>query len=78
MERFCHLLENKLLKIEILVNLKFAIMHLAHLQMPMLLGSTVKMATLLTGYQQGVVRIGETKIDEMMTIRNTANESLYI
>jgi len=31
-------------------------------------GSTVKMATLLTGYQENVVRIGETKIDEPIRI----------
>jgi len=31
-------------------------------------GSTVKMATLLTGYQESVVRIGETKIDEPIRI----------
>ena len=35
-------------------------------------GSTVKMATLLTGYQEGGARIGETKIDEGIQIaRNT-------
>ncbi|MBO1914673.1 hypothetical protein J4G37_58850, partial [Microvirga sp. 3-52] len=31
-------------------------------------GSTVKMATLLTGYQEGGARIGEYKMDEMMQI----------
>lgn len=29
-------------------------------------GSTVKMATLLTGYQEGASRVGDRKIDEMM------------
>ncbi|WP_425505476.1 peptidoglycan D,D-transpeptidase FtsI family protein [Sporosarcina jiandibaonis] len=33
-------------------------------------GSTVKMATLLTGYQEGGARIGETKIDEGIKIAN--------
>lgn len=31
-------------------------------------GSSVKMATLLTGYQNGGARIGETKIDEMLQL----------
>lgn len=31
-------------------------------------GSTVKMATLLTGYQTGAAKIGETKIDEMLQL----------
>ncbi|WP_438310940.1 peptidoglycan D,D-transpeptidase FtsI family protein [Sporosarcina sp. FA9] len=38
-------------------------------------GSTVKMATLLTGYQEGAATIGETKIDEMLEMAGTANKS---
>ena len=38
-------------------------------------GSTVKMATLLTGYQEGAARVGETKIDEMLEIQRSANKS---
>jgi len=38
-------------------------------------GSTVKMATVLTGYQEGAVRIGETKIDEMLDISGTPRKS---
>lgn len=33
-------------------------------------GSTVKMATLLTGYQEGGARVGETKMDEGLQIAN--------
>jgi penicillin-binding protein A len=40
-------------------------------------GSTVKMATLLTGYQENAVRIGEVKIDELMRIGNTPKKSLF-
>lgn len=38
-------------------------------------GSTVKMATVLTGYQTGAARIGEVKIDEMLQIAGTRNKS---
>ena len=38
-------------------------------------GSTVKMATLLTGYQEGGARIGEYKIDEMIQIANDPTKS---
>lgn len=37
-------------------------------------GSTVKMATLLTGYQEGAARIGEVKIDEPIKIGRQGNE----
>jgi penicillin-binding protein A len=41
-------------------------------------GSTVKMATLLTGYQEGGARIGEYKIDEMMQIaRDKPKSSVF-
>lgn len=46
-------------------------------------GSTVKMATLLAGYEHGSVSIGETKIDEPLKFRGTAlkrslfNQSLF-
>ncbi|HJF33879.1 MAG TPA: penicillin-binding protein 2 [Sporosarcina psychrophila] len=40
-------------------------------------GSTVKMATLLTGYQENVVRIGETKIDEPIRIGGITKRSLF-
>ncbi|MBO0600350.1 penicillin-binding protein 2 [Sporosarcina sp. E16_3] len=40
-------------------------------------GSTVKMATLLTGYQKNVVRIGETKIDEPIRIGGITKRSLF-
>ena len=40
-------------------------------------GSTVKMATLLTGYQENVVRIGETKIDEPTRIGGITKRSLF-
>ena len=39
-------------------------MHLVHFTALHEAGSTVKMATLLTGYQEDAVRIGEMKIDE--------------
>jgi len=38
-------------------------------------GSTVKMATLLTGYQEGAARVGETKMDEMLQIAGTPSKS---
>ena len=38
-------------------------------------GSTAKMATLLTGYQEGAARVGETKIDEMLELQGSANKS---
>ncbi|MBO0587041.1 penicillin-binding protein 2 [Sporosarcina sp. E16_8] len=40
-------------------------------------GSTVKMATLLTGYQESVVRIGETKIDEPIRVGGITKRSLF-
>ena len=40
-------------------------------------GSTVKMATLLTGYQENVARIGETKIDEPIRIGGITKRSLF-
>ncbi|WP_318615030.1 penicillin-binding protein 2 [Sporosarcina sp. YIM B06819] len=40
-------------------------------------GSTVKMATLLTGYQEGAAHVGEVKIDEWMKIGNTPKKSLF-
>ena len=40
-------------------------------------GSTIKMATLLTGYQENVVRIGETKIDEPIRIGGITKRSLF-
>ena len=41
-------------------------------------GSTVKMATLLTGYQEGAARVGETKIDEMLQFAGGVNKSSII
>ncbi len=40
-------------------------------------GSTVKMATLLTGYQTGAARIGETKIDEMLMLGGQRKASIF-
>ena len=40
-------------------------------------GSTVKMATLLTGYQENAVRIGEVKIDEPIRIGGITKRSLF-
>ncbi|MER2088483.1 MAG: penicillin-binding protein 2 [Sporosarcina sp.] len=40
-------------------------------------GSTVKMATLLTGYHENVVRIGERKIDEPLKIGSQYKRSLF-
>ncbi len=40
-------------------------------------GSTVKMATLLAGYEHDAARIGEVKIDEWMKIGNTPKKSLF-
>ncbi len=40
-------------------------------------GSTVKMATLLTGYEENMVRIGETKIDEPIRIGGITKRSLF-
>lgn len=40
-------------------------------------GSTIKMATLLTGYQENVARIGETKIDEPIRIGGITKRSLF-
>ena len=41
-------------------------------------GSTVKPATLLTGYREGVVSIGETKIDEPLNIEDQQQKVLYL
>lgn len=41
------------------------------------MGSTVKMATLLTGYSEGVVRLGESKIDEPLFVGKTRKASLF-
>ena len=38
-------------------------------------GSTIKPATVLTGYREGVVSIGETKIDEPLNIAGSATKS---
>ena len=38
-------------------------------------GSTIKPATMLTGYREGVVSIGETKIDEPLNIAGSATKS---
>ncbi len=40
-------------------------------------GSTVKMATLLTGYQENAVRVGEAKIDEPIRIGGITKRSLF-
>ncbi len=40
-------------------------------------GSTVKLATLLTGYQEGAASVGEVKIDEPMRIGNIPKSSLF-
>ena len=40
-------------------------------------GSTVKMATLLTGYQENAVRIGDVKIDEPIKIGGITKRSLF-
>ncbi|WP_203246908.1 peptidoglycan D,D-transpeptidase FtsI family protein [Sporosarcina beigongshangi] len=40
-------------------------------------GSTVKLATLLTGYQEGAARIGEVKIDEPLKIGGIYKRSLF-
>lgn len=40
-------------------------------------GSTVKMATLLTGYQENAVSIGEVKIDEEIKIGGIRKKSLF-
>ncbi|MFJ7933654.1 peptidoglycan D,D-transpeptidase FtsI family protein [Sporosarcina sp. NPDC096371] len=40
-------------------------------------GSTVKMATLLTGYQENAARIGEFKIDEPIKIGGTLKSSVF-
>ena len=40
-------------------------------------GSTVKMATVLTGYQTGAATLGGRKIDEMMQIGNMRKSSLF-
>ena len=37
-------------------------------------GSTVKMATLLTGYQEGGARVGETKMDEVLQFVGDTSE----
>ena len=41
-------------------------------------GSTVKMATLLAGYQHGAARIGEIKIDETLYTYRIHQKSLNI
>lgn len=41
------------------------------------MGSTVKMATLLTGYSENVVRVNETKIDEPINVGGTIKRSLF-
>lgn len=38
-------------------------------------GSTVKMATLLAGYETGAAKVGETKIDEMLQISRSETKS---
>ncbi|WP_432358596.1 peptidoglycan D,D-transpeptidase FtsI family protein [Sporosarcina sp. UB5] len=40
-------------------------------------GSTVKMATVLTGYSEGVLSVGEVKIDEPMNIAGLPKRSLF-
>lgn len=40
-------------------------------------GSTVKLATVLTGYSEGVLAIGEQKIDEPIYLRGTTKRSLF-
>ena len=41
------------------------------------MGSTVKMATVLTGYSEGVVQLGEVKIDEPLNVGGTRKRSLF-
>ena len=38
-------------------------------------GSTIKPATVLTGYREGVVSIGDTIIDEPIRIKGSATKS---
>ena len=40
-------------------------------------GSTVKLATMLTGYNEGVVRLGERKIDEPLRVGGIWKRSLF-
>lgn len=40
-------------------------------------GSTVKLATMLTGYSEGAIRIGDVKIDEPIRIGRTVKRSLF-
>ncbi|GKV64613.1 MULTISPECIES: penicillin-binding protein 2 [unclassified Sporosarcina] len=40
-------------------------------------GSTVKLATMLTGYSEGVVNVGDVKIDEPIRIGRTVKRSLF-
>lgn len=40
-------------------------------------GSTVKMATLLTGYHEGAARIGETKMDHMLQLGRQYKSSIF-
>lgn len=40
-------------------------------------GSTVKLATMLTGYNEGAVKIGEVKIDQPINIGGTYKRSLF-
>lgn len=40
-------------------------------------GSSIKMATLLTGYQEGGAYVGETKIDEMLDLAGQRRRSLF-
>lgn len=40
-------------------------------------GSTIKLATVLTGYSEGVLSINETKIDEPIYLRGSTKRSLF-
>ncbi|WP_153733183.1 peptidoglycan D,D-transpeptidase FtsI family protein [Sporosarcina obsidiansis] len=40
-------------------------------------GSTVKLATMLTGYSEGAIRVGDVKIDEPIRIGRTVKRSLF-
>lgn len=40
-------------------------------------GSTVKMATLLTGYQYGAARVGEVKVDEPIVLKGAHKSSVF-
>ena len=41
------------------------------------MGSTVKLATILTGYNEGVLQVGETKIDQPLNVGGTRKRSLF-